>query len=91
MGIPGFPFSRDFRGPVVIIRTPSACKRYGDRDGAYDAGGFSHMQTLKHIRSKMAKSEVENLCSRDPIPREMESLYEKLKMEEEHRSDGGDR
>ena len=39
----------------------------------------------------MAKSEVEILCSRDPTPREMESLYEKLKMEEEHRSGGGDR
>ena len=41
-GHPGVPFSRDFRDPVVIIRTPSACKRYGDRDDAYDAGGYSH-------------------------------------------------
>ena len=63
----------------MIIRTPSACKRYGDRDDAYDAGGYSHMQTLKHIRSKMAKSEVANLCSRDPTPQEIEILYEKLK------------
>ena len=70
MGIPGFPFSRNFRDPVVIIRTPSACKRYSDRDDAYDAGRYSHMQTL---RSKMAKSEVANLCSRDPTPLEMES------------------
>ena len=93
MGIPGFSFSRDFRDAVVIIRTPSACKCYGDRDDTYDAGGYSHshMQTLKHIRSKMAKSEVANSCSRDPTPREIESLYEKLKMEEEHRSDGGDK
>ena len=90
MGIPGLPFSRDFRDPVVIIRTPSACKR-GDRDDAYDAGGYSHMQILKHISSKMAKSEVANVCSRDPIPQEMESLNEKLKMEEEHRSDSGGR
>ena len=42
MGILGFPFLRNFRDPVVIIRTPSACKRYGDRDDAYDAGGYSH-------------------------------------------------
>ena len=38
MGIPGFPFSRDFRDPFMIIRTPSACKSYSDRDDAYDAG-----------------------------------------------------
>ena len=58
----------------MIIQTPnSACKRYSDRDDAYDTGRYS-MQTL---RSKMAKSEVANLCSRDPTPREMESLYEK--------------
>ena len=43
---------------------------------------------MQHIRCKMGKSEVANLCSRDPTPREMESLYKKLKMEEEHRSDG---
>ena len=36
----------------------------------------------------MAKSEVANLCSRDPTPR---SSYEKLKIEEKHRSDGGGR
>ena len=44
-GHPGVLISRDFRHPVVIIRTPSACKRrerYGDRDDAYDAGGYSH-------------------------------------------------
>ena len=86
-----FSFSRDFRDLVLITRTPSACKRYGDRDDAYDAGEYSHMQTLKHIKSKMAKSEVTNLCSRDPTPREIETLYEKLKMEKEHHSDGGDR
>ena len=28
MGIPGFPFSRDFRYPVVIIGTPFDCKRW---------------------------------------------------------------
>ena len=39
----------------------------------------------------MAKSEVANLCSRSPTPREIESSYEKLKMEEENRSDGGGR
>ena len=39
----------------------------------------------------MAKSEVANLCSRDSTPREIESLYEKLKMEEDHCSDGYDR
>ena len=39
---------------------------------------------LKHTRRRMAKSEVANSS------REMESLYKKLKMEEEHRSDGGD-
>ena len=47
------------------------------------------MQTLKHIRRRMAKSEVANSCSRNPIPQEMESSYKKLKMEE-LRSDGGD-
>ena len=41
------------------------------------------MQTLK-----MAKSEVANSCSRNPTPQEMESSYEKLKMEE-HRPHGG--
>ena len=42
MGIPGFPFSHDFRDPIVIIQTPSACKLYSDRDDVYDTGGYSH-------------------------------------------------
>ena len=91
MSIPGFLFSCDFREPVVIIQTPSACKRYGDRDFTYDAGGYSHADVKTYyIRHKMAKFEVANLCSRNPTPREMESTYEKLKMEEEHRSDSDD-
>ena len=38
----GFSLSRDFRDPVVIIRTPSACKRYGDYDGTYETGGYNY-------------------------------------------------
>ena len=60
MDIPRFPFSCDFRDRVVIIRITSACKPYGDRDDAYDAQADAVMQTLKHIRRRMAKSEVEN-------------------------------
>ena len=38
----------------------------------------------------MAKSKVANSGSRDQTPQEMESSYEKLRMEEEPRSDGQD-
>ena len=38
----------------------------------------------------MAKSEVANSRSRDQIPREIESSYEKLKIVEEPCSDSGD-
>ena len=37
MGIPGFPFLRDYRNPIVIIGTPLACKPLADdTDGAYN-------------------------------------------------------
>ena len=81
MGIPGFPFSRYFRDPVVIIRTLSACQRYGDRDDAYHAGGYSHanVETYQTLNGQVWSGKF---TSRDPTPREMESSYEKLKMEE---------
>ena len=36
-------------------------KRCGDRDDAYDAGGYSHADVKTYIRHKMTKSEVANL------------------------------
>ena len=41
MGIPGFPFLRDFRDPVVIIRTPFSTQTADETGDAYDSGGYS--------------------------------------------------
>ena len=41
MGIPGFPFLRDFRDPGVIIGTPFSTQTADDTDDANDAGGYS--------------------------------------------------
>ena len=43
MGIPGFPFSRGFRDPVVIIETPFSTKTADDTGDAYDSGGYSQL------------------------------------------------
>ena len=41
MGLPGFPFLRDFRDPVVIIGTPLSTQTADDTGDAYDSGGYS--------------------------------------------------
>ena len=43
MGIPGFPFLRSFRDPVVIIGTPFSTKTADDTGDAYDSGGYSQL------------------------------------------------
>ena len=55
MGIPGFPFLRDFRDPVVIIGIPFSTQT---ADDAYATGRYS--QVWKHVRCRMAKYEVAN-------------------------------
>ena len=40
MGIPGFPFLRDFRDPVVIIGTPFSTQT---ADDAYATGRYSQV------------------------------------------------
>ena len=61
MGIPGFPFLRGFRDPVVIIGTPFSTKTADDTGDAYDSGGY-----------RMAKWKVANSGSRDHVPGQME-------------------
>ena len=41
MCIPGFPFLRDFRDPVVIIGSPFSTQTADDTGDAYDSGGYS--------------------------------------------------
>ena len=41
MGIPGFPFLRDFRDPVVIIGTPLSTQTADDTVDAYDSCGYN--------------------------------------------------
>ena len=41
MGIPGFPFLRVFRDPVMIIGTPLSTQTADDTGDAYDSGGYS--------------------------------------------------
>ena len=41
MGIPGYPFLRDFRDPVMIIGTPFSMQTADDTGDAYDSGGYS--------------------------------------------------
>ena len=43
MGIPGFPFLRGFRDPVVIIGTPFSTKTADDPSDTYDSGGYSQL------------------------------------------------
>ena len=43
MGIPGFPFLRDFRDPVVIIGTPFSTQTADDPDDEYVTGGYSQV------------------------------------------------
>ena len=46
MGIPGFPFSRDFRHPVVIIGTPLDCKQRERYEDAYSTDGTISCQNM---------------------------------------------
>ena len=41
MGIPGFPFLRDFRDPVVIIGTPFSTQTADETGDAYDSCRYS--------------------------------------------------
>ena len=43
MGIPGFPFLRDFRDPVMIIGTPFSTQTADDTGDANDSGGYSQL------------------------------------------------
>ena len=69
MGIPGFPFSRDFRHPVVIIGTPFDCKQRERYEDAFSTDGTS--QLSKHVRCRMAKYKVVNSGSKEHIPEEI--------------------
>ena len=44
MGIPGFPFFRDFRDPFVIIGTPFSTQMADDTGDAYDSGDTVNLQ-----------------------------------------------
>ena len=70
MGIPGFPFLRDFRDPVVIIGTSFSTQTADDTGDAYDSCGcsqFSGKEWPSHCKCKEA-----NLGSRDRVPGQME-------------------
>ena len=59
MGIPGFPFLRDFRDPVVIIGTPFSTQMADDTGDAYDSGGYSQFSGKEWLSAKRPIDVVE--------------------------------